>query len=79
MHARTHARTEDGEMNEVYADCPSCGETIPFYATVDELKRCPECGVDSDSLFDIAIASKPIEPAPEPADELALTDGGHDE
>jgi len=40
--------------DEVYTDCPDCGESIPFYETVDERKACPECGTPSDVLFDIA-------------------------
>ena len=40
--------------DEVYTDCPDCGESIPFYETVDERKACPECGTHRDVLFDIA-------------------------
>lgn len=69
--------TED--IDEVWADCPQCGEQIPFYQTVDELKRCRECGTEADRLFDMAITSKPIKPAPAPTDDLALTDGGRNE
>ncbi|MDR9380717.1 MAG: hypothetical protein RI560_03465 [Natronomonas sp.] len=64
---------------EVYTACPDCGEQIPFYATVDDLKRCPECHTDVDRLFDKAIGSQPIEPVAEPDVDLALTDGGRDE
>lgn len=77
--------------DEVYTDCPACGEEIPFYRTVDELKACPECGTPTGTpqspdpepgetpLFDIA-DSEPIEPA-EPVEttldlEAAMTDGG---
>ena len=72
-------------MNEVYTDCPSCGEEIPFFTTVDGEnapdgeKRCPECHTDVDELFDIAINENPIEPVQDPEPELALTDGGRDE
>lgn len=40
--------------DEVYTACPACEEEIPFYRTVDRLKECPECGTESDVLFDIA-------------------------
>ena len=67
--------------DDVFTDCPACGREIEFYQTVDqEPKQCPECGTDKDELFEIAIGSQPIEPAPEPqAPELALTDGGRNE
>lgn len=67
------------DIEEVLTDCPACGMEIPFYRTVDRHKRCPECGKSADELFEIAIGSQPIEPAPEPDTELALTDGGRNE
>ena len=58
--------------DDVYTDCPACGESIPFYETVNERKACPECGTPSDVLFDIAQGE--IE-----AETPAVTDGGaHD-
>ena len=57
--------------DEVYTDCPQCGEEIPFYATVDEYKECPECGTAKDDLFDIAMTPDPTGDA-----EVAVTDGG---
>jgi hypothetical protein len=60
-------------MNEVYTDCPSCGQEIPFYHTVDDLGECPECETPKDELFDIA--QQPL------ADSLqvAAADGGAEE
>jgi len=68
------------DIEEVWTDCPDCGAEIPFYRTVDEDGRCPECGTDADKLFDMAIGSQPIEPAGPAGDSaLALTDGGRGE
>jgi len=64
--------------DEVYTDCPNCDAQIPFYKTVDELQRCPECGTDRDELFEIALRS-PIEPATSPDPDTLLADGGGDE
>lgn len=70
--------------DEVYTDCPNCGEQIPFYRTVDGTNsdldddHCPECGTDSEELFEIAL-SDPIDPAPEPSTDPLLADGGLDE
>lgn len=50
--------------------CPQCGEEIPFFETVDDLKQCPECGTPSDLLFDIAQGK--VDQSP----ETAVADGG---
>lgn len=55
--------------DEVYTDCPACGESIPFYETVDERKACPDCGTYRDVLFDVAQSE--IE-----AETPAVADGG---
>ena len=58
--------------DEVYTDCPACGESIPFYETVDDLGACPECATHRDVLFDIAQGEIEVE-TPAVADG-----GGHD-
>jgi predicted RNA-binding Zn-ribbon protein involved in translation (DUF1610 family) len=68
------------QSGEVFTDCPDCGVEIPFYETVDELGKCPNCGTSKDRLFEIAIGSKPIEPAEDdPGTVLAMTDGGQND
>lgn len=57
---------------EVHTACPQCGDEIPFYQTVDELKQCPECGTPSDDLFDIAMGRM----EPDGDSQRALADGG---
>lgn len=57
--------------DEVFIDCPQCGEKIAFYEAVDELKMCPECGTPKDTLFDIAMGD-----GVEAADKVAVADGG---
>jgi uncharacterized protein (DUF983 family) len=40
--------------DEVYTGCPACGESIPFYETVDDVGACPACDTRRAVLFDIA-------------------------
>lgn len=64
---------------DILTDCPACGEEIPFFHTVDDLKRCPECSVHKEELFDIAHAGEIQVPDVDgEVDDLAdlMTDGG---
>jgi len=45
--------------DEVYSDCPACGESIPFYETVDDVGACPACGIRRAVLFEIAQGGAP--------------------
>ena len=57
------------EADDVYTACPQCESEIPFYRTVDVLKRCPECGTNSDVLFEIAMKETQTTP-------IATVEGG---